>query len=60
MVDEVHSGRQQARVRLDEALLRPLDAQEAEEWDRERWGASPAALAEQEAQEAWLDEFTVE
>lgn len=64
MVDEMTAGGQESRTkarwRLNEALEEPLDDAEADEWRRERWGATPEALAEQEQQEDWLDEFTVE
>lgn len=52
-------SRGKARWRLNEVLEEPLDAEEADEWRRERWGHTPEALAEMQQQEDWLDEFTV-
>jgi len=59
MVDEITDRRHEARMQLNEVLERPLDPDEAEEWDRDRWGMTGAALQEQARQEDWLDEFTV-
>lgn len=64
MIDEMTAGgattRAKARWSLNEKLDEPLDEDEAEEWRRERWGATPDALMEQEQQEDWLDDFTVD
>lgn len=59
MVDEITDRRHEARMALNEFLERPLDPDEAEEWDRDRWGMTGAAWQEQARQEDWLDEFTV-
>jgi hypothetical protein len=59
MIDEVQTGRHQARQKLADVLRVPLDPEEAQEYHRDRWGADTEALSELEAQEAWLDEFTV-
>lgn len=59
MVDDLQSGRQRIRTALNETLLRPVDPDEAEQWDRDRWGMTAEALSHQQQQDAWMDEFTV-
>ena len=57
-VDEIPVARGEARAKLDEFLMRPFDAREAEEYDRDRWGMSPEQLQAQMATEALAQSAT--
>lgn len=52
--------RHQARARVDDALARPLDEQEAEEYDRERWGLGDDAVRAAAAKDAMFGGATYE
>lgn len=47
MVDDLTTGEAstfQTRTEIDKVLERPLDEEEAEQFDRDNWGLSPEAI----------------
>ena len=62
LLDEATAGgamsRQEARSKIDAALVRPFDEEEAEQYDRDRWGMSDEALAAQAANDAYFGDVT--
>lgn len=50
-LDEMTAPRPHARAKLTEILERPFDVDEADEWDRERWGFGADQIAAAQATE---------
>ena len=58
ILDEADPPRREARERLDQALERPLEPDQAEQYDRERWGLDAEALAQAERKDRMFGEVS--
>ena len=58
MLDEIEGPRPRVREAWQEILHRPLDPEEAAEYDRERWGTSREAVEAAEAMDRMFSDVT--